>query len=168
MVNEANRTLIGNVVSHLTTHHKYMSFEIHYLEFTKEFYLNELGENAASIKNAKEFFQKLDQRVEYEVALSQEVLCVSSWSVVRETTEKALMEGRGELLANDGAPAYVHDARTLLIPSLPYASVKKLLSRYGYSNTNQDVQALHQSRRTALAETILPHLRLRTRFTALP
>ncbi|KAF4584577.1 hypothetical protein EYR40_004576 [Pleurotus pulmonarius] len=118
MVNEANRTLIGNVVSHLTTHHKYASFEMHYLEFTKEFYLNESGENAASIKNAKEFFQKLDQRVEYEVALSKEVLCVSSWSIVRETTEKALMEGRGEWLANEALRSCLADMDTATLTKM--------------------------------------------------
>ncbi|KAG9223485.1 hypothetical protein CCMSSC00406_0006977 [Pleurotus cornucopiae] len=101
MTNETNRTLISNVVSHLTTHHEYASLEIHYLEFTKEFYLNESREQAASIKNAKEFFKQVDRRIDYEVALCKEVLCVSSWSVVRETTERALMEGRGEWLANE-------------------------------------------------------------------
>ena len=88
----------------MISHKIYSSFEEYYLNITSEFYVAESTKLAVSlVGDPKGFFKHAYQRIEEENQRSQDVLLIGSWSLVRETTERALWTGRLEWLATGSA-----------------------------------------------------------------
>ncbi|KAF5346390.1 hypothetical protein D9758_012739 [Tetrapyrgos nigripes] len=57
--------------------------------------------------DAERFFQHIQNRIQDEVQRATEVFSPTSWSIIRETTEQALLDGRLERLANSNLGPYM-------------------------------------------------------------
>ncbi|RDB27309.1 Cullin-4 [Hypsizygus marmoreus] len=113
------------LVSHLVTHKQYATFEEYYIKTTESFYTAESDELSKSMKaDPKGFFKHAYLRIEEETKRAKDILPVGSWSLVRETTERAIWGGRLTWLSTETVGPYVdsEDITTL-------ATMYKLFSR---------------------------------------
>ncbi|KXN88059.1 hypothetical protein AN958_07791 [Leucoagaricus sp. SymC.cos] len=96
------RAPIPLLIGHLVNHSQYSKFEKYYVDITREYYTTESERLAEEQqKDPQAFFRHVQSRLEEEQQRSKEVLPVGSWSLLRETTERALWSGRLEWLAGE-------------------------------------------------------------------
>ncbi|KAJ3517835.1 hypothetical protein NLJ89_g253 [Agrocybe chaxingu] len=97
--------LIPALVQHLIKHQHYSAFEEFFVQITRDFYTKESETEADRLKDEPEtFFIQAQKCIEEEVERSKRVLPVTSWSIVRDTTEAALWDGRMEWLSEGTLP----------------------------------------------------------------
>lgn len=97
-----NRLQIPLLVNHLITHDQYPTFENHYVSFTRAYYTEESRQlSDEKEKNPQAFFRHVQDRIKEEEERSAAVLPVGSWGLLRETTERALWDGRLEWLSTE-------------------------------------------------------------------
>ena len=76
-------------------------FEEHYLNITRNFYVEESERLAESMRDdAFGFFKCTRLRIEEETKRAKMILPVSSWGLVQKATEEALWTGRIDWLVN--------------------------------------------------------------------
>lgn len=97
------RPLIVSLISHLQRHAQYTSlFESHYLTLTTTFYTAESTEKASGELEAEKFLVHCELRREEEGKRAREMMPKESWKLVRERTDKGLLEGRLKWLVEGG------------------------------------------------------------------
>ncbi|KAF5376863.1 hypothetical protein D9615_007286 [Tricholomella constricta] len=102
------RPQIPQLIAHLISHKQYSAFEEYFVKITHEFYTAESEELSQSMKaDAKGFFKHCHLRIEEEGQRAKDVLPIGSWTLIRETVERALWSGRLEWLANENVGLYV-------------------------------------------------------------
>ena len=96
---------IPDLIKHLYTHGQYeFVFEPLYLALTAEAYTAESKERAENLKeNAREFLHHCEARRTEEIQRARAVLPALTWNAVIDTTDRALLSGRLDWLAKDGA-----------------------------------------------------------------
>ncbi|CAA7266377.1 unnamed protein product [Cyclocybe aegerita] len=100
--------LIPTLVQHLIRHQQYSAFEEFFVQITRDFYAKESEAEADRLKDEPEtFFIQAQKWIEEEVERSKRVLPVTSWSIVRDTTETALWDGRMEWLSEGTLPDFM-------------------------------------------------------------
>ncbi|KAF5335225.1 hypothetical protein D9758_014773 [Tetrapyrgos nigripes] len=102
----SQRKDISALFNHLMVHSQYSAFEEHYIALTRSFYADE-SQRLAGEGDAERFFQHVQNRIQDEVQRATEVFSPTSWSIIRETTEQALLDGRLEWLANSNLGPYM-------------------------------------------------------------
>lgn len=97
------------LVKHLTNHDQYLSiFESYFLEITQTFYEAESVERYESLRaDAREFLKHCEARRTEEKERARAVLPEASWEAVVQATDRALLTGRLDWLAKDGASPLV-------------------------------------------------------------
>ncbi|KAG5638980.1 hypothetical protein H0H81_008200 [Sphagnurus paluster] len=104
----ALRAEIPKLIAHLHSLKLYTSFEEYFVKITDDFYKSDSAERAYTMKDdAKGFFEYVCQRIEEEAQLAKQVLPIGSWTIVRETVERALWGGRLAWLATETVGPYV-------------------------------------------------------------
>ncbi|GLB36813.1 putative cullin family protein [Lyophyllum shimeji] len=108
---------IPKLVAHLVTHKQYSSFEEYFIKIADAWYTAKSEEMARSMKDdAKGFFEFGYSRIDEECQRAMDVLPIGSWTIVRETAERAIWNGRLEWLATETVGPFVdsNDLSTLL------------------------------------------------------
>lgn len=96
------------LVRHLSNHHQYLPIlETFILETTKTFYETESVERYDSLRaDAREFLKHCEVRRTEEKERAKAVLPEASWDAIVQTTDRALLTGRLDWLAQDGASKF--------------------------------------------------------------
>ncbi|TFK28425.1 Cullin-4B [Coprinopsis marcescibilis] len=121
-----DRNQIRELVKFLILHKQYTVFEEYYLEITQLYYEKESKGNAEVMKDdPKAFFYRVEGRVMQEGRRSEDLLPIGSWSIVAETTERALLKDRAEWLANSLVPILMK-AEDILTMKLLYKRLARV------------------------------------------
>ncbi|OBZ79494.1 Cullin-4 [Grifola frondosa] len=97
------RDIIPILIDHLITHGQYtVLFETHFIDLTHSFYTEESTARAEALKdNARGFLSHCEARRTEEIQRAKDALPQQSWSVVIDTTDRALLKGRLDWLAKE-------------------------------------------------------------------
>ncbi|KAL0950552.1 hypothetical protein HGRIS_007358 [Hohenbuehelia grisea] len=118
-IQHEKRQHVLDLIPHLTKHRKYDVFEEHYLKFTREYYAAESNTQAEEMRHdAKAFLKHCNQRVEEEQKRSMEVLSAGSWGVVREATERALLEDRLQWVSEGALGILINEKDLVTLTSM--------------------------------------------------
>ncbi|TFK48041.1 Cullin-4B [Heliocybe sulcata] len=100
------RPRFQELINHLYVYEQYVPMmERPYLEFTETYYIAESQRLHETCGHAREFAKHCKIRIQEEEQRSREVLSPGSWDLVKEMTEKQLLNGRLKWLAAHALPA---------------------------------------------------------------
>ncbi|KIJ95335.1 hypothetical protein K443DRAFT_51912, partial [Laccaria amethystina LaAM-08-1] len=102
------RKNVEELVKHLIIHSQYSSFEEYYIQFTRSYYQADSADCATEFSGDPQgFFKHVMIRIQEETERSKAMLVVGSWGLVREATEKALLDNRLKWLAFETLGSYM-------------------------------------------------------------
>ncbi|KAI0727582.1 Cullin-4B [Fomitopsis betulina] len=106
----ALRDHIPPLVRHLCTHQQYLPIETFILEITNTFYEAESVQRFESLRaDAREFLKHCEVRRTEEKVRAKAVLPEASWEAIVQATDRALLTGRLEWLAQDALRRLMRD-----------------------------------------------------------
>ncbi|THH15298.1 hypothetical protein EW146_g5163 [Bondarzewia mesenterica] len=101
---------VADLIGHLQIHNCYQTFESYYLELITGYYSAESEKLATSVdKDALYFLNYCTSCIDEEVTRSKELLPRSSWNIVLEAVERALLTQRVQWLAKEGLPKLLNN-----------------------------------------------------------